>query len=65
MAKKRSDDTSDPIEQVAAYHKEPQLCLREHERKLDNAVLLVAGGTFTISAAFIAHGTHAPSTLTI
>jgi hypothetical protein len=43
----------DPLEHVAAYHKELQLCLREHESKFDNAVLLAAGGAFTISAAFI------------
>lgn len=53
MARKHSDDCGDGIEQVAAYHKELQLCLRKHESKFDNAVLLAAGGAFTISAAFI------------
>jgi hypothetical protein len=41
------------LEQVAAYYKDLQLTLREHQTKFDNAVLLVAGGAFTISAAFI------------
>jgi hypothetical protein len=53
MAKRRGSDRGDSLEHVAAYHKELQLCLREHESKFDNAALLVAGGAFTISAAFI------------
>src|SRR5262249_13434845 len=41
------------LEQLVAYHKELQESLREHETKFDNAVLLVAGGALTVSAAFL------------
>lgn len=51
--RKKGGDSGEFMEQVSAYHKELQVCLREHETKFDNAVLLVAGGAFTIPAAFI------------
>jgi hypothetical protein len=57
MSKKRQTSSIEAeqhgIEHIASYYKELQLCLREHESKFDNAVLLVGGGAFTISAAFI------------
>lgn len=44
--------TKSPDEVVGEYHKELRERLFEVESKFDNAALLVAGGAFTVSAAY-------------